>query len=40
MCFCTALNQLAGTGRLTGDELKNFISRLQINKIGFKPNRP
>jgi len=38
--FCPALNQLAGTGWLTGGELKNFISRLPINTIGFKPNRP
>jgi hypothetical protein len=34
MWFCLALNQLAGTGWLTGDELKNFISRLPINTIG------
>jgi len=30
--FNTALNQLAGTGWLMGDALKNFISRLIILK--------
>jgi hypothetical protein len=34
-----ALNQLAGTGWLAGDELKNFISRLVFKTQGFKHNR-
>ena len=40
MWFYPALNQLAGTGWLTKDELKNFISRLPNNTIGLTPNRP
>jgi hypothetical protein len=35
-----ALNQLAGTGWLAGDELKNFISRLVFKTQEFKHNRP
>jgi hypothetical protein len=35
-----ALNQLAGTGWLAGDELKNFISRLVLKRQEFKHNRP
>jgi hypothetical protein len=35
-----ALNQLAGTGCLAGDELKNFISRLVVKRQEFKHNRP
>jgi hypothetical protein len=35
-----ALNQLAGTGWLAGDELKNFISRLVLKRQECKHNRP